>query len=132
MTLTLPPARLGVPASCLGGSTSMLDTVSPGGIVSTTATVEPTGKVGPIMQVPPGAGPAGTASALVPAVNMNGVPIAIPGPATLQTLSRPGSQAGPVALPRLTPAATLNGTGAAAPMMEPAMVALFDTGPQAV
>jgi hypothetical protein len=42
------------------------------------------------MQVPPGAGPAGTVNGLEPpAVKLNGVPTVIPVPATLQTLRRP-------------------------------------------
>src|ERR1039458_5338994 len=67
----------------------MLDTASPAGIVSVTVTFEPTGRLGPSTQVPPGAGPARTVIVLEPAANVNGVPTVTPGPAALQILRRP-------------------------------------------
>ncbi len=89
--LALPPARLGGLSSRPAGATTILETRMPAGTVSATVTCVPTGNLGPTTQVPPGAGPLGTVNVLAPAVKVNGVPTGIPGPPTLQTLSRPSA-----------------------------------------
>ena len=78
-----PAGRL-LLTSVPAGSVVTEVSVAPLGIVSVIRLM-PTGATSAGLHVPPGAGPAGTVTAVPATLNENGVPTAMPAPATLQT-----------------------------------------------
>lgn len=86
-TTTVAPPRLGAPTARAAGETLMADTSRPRGRTSETTTFVATGNDPATAQKPPGAGPAGTDTAVAPTAKLKLEPTATPSPATLQILS---------------------------------------------
>src|SRR5438552_2615771 len=86
VTVTVPAARL-LLTSAPGGTVVTLTSVISGGKVSviTTGTA---GTTRAALQLPAGAGPAGTVTGVPATLNAKGVPMATPVPATLQICTK--------------------------------------------
>ncbi len=89
LTFTGPPAMSAAPERRLAGSTAMAMTATPAEGLSVIEWSVPAGKLPATEQKPPGVGPSGTLTAWAPTMNTKLVPVAMPVPATLHSLSWP-------------------------------------------